>query len=110
MQQNIKIELERQLQTCTTQLQVLLREVKQRIWSEEEIAFIKNITDLCAIAITQIKSEQIEKLTELPPEDVNTKLGLNQQLEEKTKLLDTIVNSTPDGLYLVDRSRQFIYV
>ncbi|MGC1396558.1 MAG: PAS domain S-box protein, partial [Coleofasciculaceae cyanobacterium] len=106
----IKIELERQLQTCTTQLQVLLREVKQRIWSEEDIAFIKIITDLCAIAITQIKPEQLEKLTELPPENVNTKLGLNQQLEEKTKLLDTIVNSTPDGLYLVDRSRQFIYV
>lgn len=111
MQQNISAELERQLQTCTKQLQELLREVKQRIWSEEEINFIQIITDICAIAIAQIKlPEKLEKLTESRREDVNNNLGLNQQLEEKTSLLHTVVNSTPDGLYLVDRSRRFIYV
>jgi len=115
MQQNIKIELKQQIQTCTIQLQELLREVEQRIWSEEEIAFVQTITTLCASAIAQIKlPEKLEKVTESPRQDLTTNLGLNQQiynqLEEKTKLLDTIVNSTPDGLYLVDRNRRFIYV
>ena len=101
MQQNIKIELKQQIQTCTIQLQELLREVEQRIWSEEEIAFVQTITTLCASAIAQIKlPEKLEKVTESPRQDLTTNLGLNQQiynqLEEKTKLLDTIVNSTPD--------------
>lgn len=110
MQQNIQA-LEPQLQTCTTQLQELLREVKQRIWSEEEIDFIQIITNFCTVAIAQIKlPEKLGTLTELRREDVDTNLGLNQQLEEKTSLLHTVVNSTPDGLYLVDRSRRFIYV
>lgn len=115
MQENIKAELEQQIQACTRQLQELLREVEQRIWSEEEIAFMQVRVALCARAIAQIKlPEQLEKVTESRREDVPTNLGLNQQLynqlEEKTKLLDTVVNSTPDGLYLVDRNRRFIYV
>lgn len=114
MQQNIKVELKQQIKTCTIQLQELLKEVEQRIWSEEEIAFLQILTNLCGIAIAQIKlPEQLEKVPESRRE-LTTNFDLNQQiynqLEEKTKLLDTVVNSTPDGLYLVDRSRRFLYV
>jgi PAS domain S-box-containing protein len=111
MQQNIKAELEQQIQACTTQLQELLSAVEQRIWSEAEIAFTQMIIAICTIAIAQVRlPEQLEKATESRRLDLTTNLGLNQQLEEKTKLLDTVVNSTPDGLYLVDRNRRFIYV
>lgn len=115
MQQNIKAELKQQIQTCTIQLQELLSEVEQRIWSEEEIAFMQITMALCASTIAQIKlSEQLGKVTESPREKATTNLDLNQhlnnQLEEKKELLDTVVNSTPDGLYLVDRNRRFIYV
>lgn len=35
---------------------------------------------------------------------------LHVQLEQKTKLLDTVVDSTPDGLYLFDRAKRFTYI
>jgi len=35
---------------------------------------------------------------------------LHVQLEQKTKLLDTVVDTTPDGLYLFDRAKRFTYI
>lgn len=81
---------------------LVLRFIEQRTWSGEEITFVQIIANHCAIAIAHSQESLSKKIA--------TNYNLNQQLEEKVKLLSAVVNSTPDGLYLLDRDKRFIYV
>ena len=67
-------------------------------WFQVRVYPAKNGLSIYFRDITQCKHRDFE----LPQ--------LYTQLEEKTKRLDTVVNSTPDGLYLLDREKRFIYI